>query len=76
MLKVEPFNWQHRLHALHPVIGGWSVEVWNPMAKAWDRNPNAPHWPAEYEAAACEWVDLTNANLRDCNAAASAQTGA
>lgn len=72
MTEAEPFNWQHRLYALPAVIGGWPVEVWNPTAKAWDRNPNAPHWPADYEAAARDWVDLANEDQRERNAAVAA----
>lgn len=72
MTEAEPFNWQHRLYALPAIIGGWSVEVWNPMTKAWDRNPNAPHWPGDYEAAAREWVDLANTEQRERNAAVAA----
>jgi hypothetical protein len=71
----EPMNWQHRLYQ-PAVIGGWSVEVWNPMARAWDRNPMAPHWPADYEAAARERVELANEDQRERNAAVAAALAA
>lgn len=40
------------------------------MARAWQRGPNAPHWPAEYEDAAREWVRIENEAQRDRNRAA------
>jgi hypothetical protein len=76
MPEVDPFNWQHRLYALSAVIGGWSAEVSNPIGKIWGRNLNARHWPANYDASACEWVDLANADQREHNAAVAAQLGA
>jgi hypothetical protein len=55
----EPTAWENRIYRTQPV-DGWSVETWNPMTKAWERSPNAPHWPAEYEKEAREWVELAN----------------
>jgi hypothetical protein len=46
------------------------------MTKAWDRNPDAPHWPGDYEAAAREWVDLANEEQRERIAAVAVQMGA
>ncbi len=71
----EPMNWQHRLYQ-PAVIGGWSVEVWNPMTKAWQRSGSDPHWPADYEAAAREWVELANEDQRERNAAVAAALAA
>lgn len=71
----EPMNWQHRLYQ-PAVIGGWSVEVWNPMTKAWQRSGSDPHWPADYEAAAREWVAVTNEEQRERNAAVAAALAA
>lgn len=76
MPEVEPFNRQHRFCAMPAFIGGRSVELWNAMTKAWDRNPNVPHWPDDYEAAAWEWADLANTDQREHNAAVAAQMGA
>jgi hypothetical protein len=72
---AEPMNWQHRLYQ-PAVIGGWSVEVWNPMTKAWQRSGFDPHWPNEYEAAAREWVDLANEEQRERTAAVAAALAA
>lgn len=63
--------WEHRLYQ-PAVIGGWSVETWNPMTKAWQRSPWDPHWPAEYEAAAREWVEAANEEQRERNATVAA----
>jgi len=68
MESREPMAWEHRLYE-PPVIGGWSVEVWNPMTKAWQRSPSDPHWPAGYEAAAREWVAVANEEQRERNGA-------
>lgn len=67
MTAETPFPWEHRLVSLPPAIGGWTVEIWNPMTRAWQRGPNAPHWPAEYEDAAREWVRIENEAQRDRN---------
>lgn len=67
MESPEPMAWEHRLYQ-PDIIGGWSVEVWNPMTKAWQRSPWDPHWPAEYEAAAREWVETANEEQRERNA--------
>jgi hypothetical protein len=72
MESVEPMPWEHRLYR-PSVIGGWSVEVWNPMTKAWQRSPWDPHWPAEYEAAAREWVALANDEQRERNGKAASE---
>ncbi len=71
----EPMNWQHRLYQ-PAVIGGWSVEVWNPMTKAWQRSGFDPHWPEGYEAAAREWVELANEEQRERTAAVAAALAA
>jgi hypothetical protein len=57
--SLVPMSWESRLYRAHGT-GGWSVEVWNPMTKVWERSPNAPFWPAEYEKEAAEWVKLAN----------------
>lgn len=70
METPEPMPWEHRLYE-PPVIGGWSVEVWNPMTKVWQRSPSDPHWPADCEAVAREWVALANAEQRERNGSLS-----
>ncbi|MBY0331896.1 MAG: hypothetical protein K2X49_14630 [Acetobacteraceae bacterium] len=75
MSTAEPMNWQHRLYQ-PAVIGGWSAEVWNPMTKAWQRSGCDPHWPADYEAVAREWVELANEDQRERNAAVAAALAA
>jgi len=71
----EPMNWQHRLY--QPAgIGGWSVEVWNPMTKAWQRSGHDRQWPSDHEAAAREWVELANEDQRARNAAVAAALAA
>lgn len=72
---AEPMNWLHRLYQ-PAVIGGWSVEVWNSMTKAWQRSGFDPHWPADYEAAAREWVELANEEQRERTAAVAAALAA
>lgn len=67
MESVEPTPWEHRPYQ-PDIIGGWSVEVWNPMTRAWRHSPWDPHWPAEYEAAAREWVETANEEQRERNA--------
>ena len=57
--SAVPMSWESRLYRTAGT-GGWSVEVWNPMTKAWERSPHAPFWPAEYEREALEWVRLAN----------------
>jgi hypothetical protein len=64
----DPIDWQYRLYQ-PAVIGGWSVEVWNPMTRTWQRSSSNPHWPAEHEAAARAWVALVNEEQRERNAA-------
>jgi len=76
MPESEAFHWQHRLYALPAFSGGRSVELWKAMTKAWDRNPNVPHWPDDYEEAAREWLDPANADQPERNAAVAAQMGA
>lgn len=51
--------WEHRLHRV-AIVGGWSIEVWNPMTRAWERSPHAPHWPDHREQEAQRWVALAN----------------
>ena len=72
---AEPMNWQHRLYQ-PAVIGGWTVEAWNPMTRAWQRSGFDPHWPADYDTAAREWVDLANEEQRERTAAVSAALAA
>ena len=65
-----PMNWEHRLYQ-PAVIGGWSVEVWNPMTKAWQRSGFDPHWPEDYGDAARDWVRVANVEQRERNGSAA-----
>jgi hypothetical protein len=64
-MGAAPFNWQRRLRA----DGGWLlVELWNPMAAAWEAVPGNDRFPVADAAAASAYVEAENAQQQATNA--------
>lgn len=64
-------NWEHRLYQ-PAFVGGWSVEVRNPMTNNWQRSGFDPHWPDGNLDVAREWVRLANEEQCERNGTAAA----